>query len=353
MPINRDRYTSDYMSEHWDEQLEELENRITAVYANANNQVLKDYTAWASNYEANYNIMLQKLNEGQISEAEFRSWVERRMFDNRLYEQTVKSMTDVLVNSDITAMAMVNNILPLVVSESYNFVQSLGFAAADEAGLSVGTFQVYNARTVNALIKNNPDIMTYVNSEKDYHWNKDRVNTAIKQNILNGDSIKKTADRLKEVSNMDKNGAIRNARTAMTAAENLGRNEGYHDIKEKGVPCRLQWSSTHDGRTRDTHILLDGVFQDDDGYFRAAGVEIRFPGDPEAPDAEIYNCRCRASLRLAGVDHSQDGDMYEKFMRENYPDDWKEVKPVIDEKEAAFREKAEGIEERMQERNNK
>lgn len=334
------KYNSDYMSRYCDDQLEQLENRLTALYSNTNNELLAEYNKWMKNYEKNYNYMAQKLENEEITREEFKEWVNRRMIDNKLYKETISSMTDMLVNSDIAAMALVNNELPLIIAESYNFVQSLGFAAADEAGLSVGTFQVYNARTVQALIKDNPDILKYVNKKEDYKWNKDRLNNEITHSILSGDSIQKTALRIQNVTSMDENAAIRTARTGMTAAENLGRNEGYHDIKEKGVPCRFQWSSTHDNRTRDTHILLDGTYQDDDGLFGVGIIDtpIEYPGDPAGDPEEIYNCRCRASLRLEGVDHSQDGDLYEKFMKENYPEDWSKVKEQKEAKEQAFKE---------------
>ncbi len=345
-------YNSDYMSRLCDDELEQLEERLTALYANATNDVLSDYKKWMSHYKANYNEMCAKLEAGEISQKDFKEWVDRRMIDDKLFTETVNSMTDILVNTDLVAMALVNDELPLIIAQSYNFVQSLGFAAADEAGLSVGTFQVYNARTVQALIKDNPDILKYVNKKEDYKWNKDRLNNEITHSILSGDSIQKTALRIQNVTSMDENAAIRTARTGMTAAENLGRNEGYHDIKEKGVPCRFQWSATHDNRTRDTHILLDGTYQDDDGLFGVGIIDtpIEYPGDPAGDPEEIYNCRCRASLRLEGVDHSQDDELYEQFMKENFPDDWESVKEARDKNEKKFQEKASGAAERVEKR---
>ena len=214
---------------------------------------------------------------------------------------------------------------------------------------SASTFNIYNRRAVDALIKKNPDILKYVNKDEDYSYNKDKINNVITRSIMSGISLDKITERITQVTGMDENGAKRTARTAMTAAENLGRNEGYHDLKEKGIPCRFQWSATHDNRTRDLHILLDGQYQDEDGKFRVEGYEIQFPGDPAAEPEMIYNCRCRASLVLNGVDHSQDGDLYEKFMKENYPDDWNAIKDGIKEKEATYREKAKGARERVQE----
>ena len=218
---------------------------------------------------------------------------------------------------------------------------------------SASTFNIYNRRSVDALIKKNPDILKYVNKDEDYSYNKDKINNVITQSIMSGISLDKITERITQVTGMDENGAKRTARTAMTAAENLGRNEGYHDLKEKGIPCRFQWSATHDSHTRDTHILLDGTYQNDDGYFGEGIIEtlIEFPGDPAGDPEEIYNCRCRASLVLKGIDHSQDDELYEQFMKENFPDDWESIEKGIKEKESAYKVKASGAAERVKDNN--
>lgn len=351
MPIRKAsrKYNSDYMSRICDEQLEQLEDRLTALYANASNEVLSEYTDWIAKYQKQDIEMRRQVEAAIITEDDYIAWREKTMLQNELYKQTVKSLTDILVNTDIVAMALVNDELPLIIAESYNFFQSLGWAAADEAGLSVGTFQIYNAESVQAIIKKNPDLLPVVDIPKDKQWNKDRINREITQSIIHGDSIPEIADRLQAVTNMDENAAIRNARTAMTGAENLGRNESFKSLKKKGIPAKFQWSATHDDRTRDTHILLDGTYQNDDGYFGEGILVtlIEYPGDPAGDPEEVYNCRCRASLRLNGIDHSQDGDLYQKFMKENYPDDWNAIKDEREAKEQAYQEKKQGAEERV------
>ena len=329
MPIRKAsrNYNSDYMSRKCDEQLEQLENKLTALYTDTKINITKQYNKWAEKYEKKYLSQLDKLSSGEITQKEFADWANRKMLKNKAYQSMLASITETLVNTDIVAMSVINNTLPSVIAQSYNFVQSLGFAAADKAGLSVGTFQIYNARTVQALIKKNPDILKYVNKTEDYRWNKDRINREITRGIIQGKSIPDIAKNLRSVSNMDENSAIRNARTAMTGAENYGRNEAVHDLQDKGVPVRFQWSATHDSRTRETHMELDGTYQDEDGYFGVGIIDtpIEYPGDPSGDPEEIYNCRCRATIRLEGIDHSQDGNLYENFMKENYPDDWKEL----------------------------
>lgn len=322
------RYKSDYMSRLQDEELERLEERLTALYANTANEVKAEFTAFMAKYKADIDSMTQQLAAEEITADEYANWVRRHVIQTAEYRRTVETLTNMLVNTDVLAMALVNAELPLVIAQSYDFVTSLGFKAADEAGITVGTFQVYNAESVQKIIKDNPELLKEVYKEKDYSWNRDRINNEITHSLVRGDSIQQAADRLQNVSNMDKNAAIRNARTAMTAAENIGRTEAAEDIREQGVPIDEVWSATMDDKTRDTHLLMDGTTRDANGEFGAGIIDnpIRFPGDPSGDPEEIYNCRCRLSIVLKGIDHSQDGDLYEKFMKENYPEDYAELR---------------------------
>ena len=316
------------MSRLQDEELERLEERLTALYANASNEVKAEFLDFMAKYKADIDEMTQQLADEEITADEYANWVRRHVIQTKDYRKTVDTLTNMLVNTDVLAMALVNNELPLVIAQSYDFVTSLGFKAADEAGITVGTFQVYNAESVQKIIKDNPELLKEVYKEKDYSWNRDRINSEITHSLVRGDSIQQAATRLQNVSNMDKNAAIRNARTAMTAAENIGRTEAAQDIKEQGVPIDEVWSATMDDKTRDTHLLMDGTTRDENGEFGAGIIDnpLRFPGDPQGDPEEIYNCRCRLSIVLKGIDHSQDGDLYEKFMKENYPEDYAKLR---------------------------
>lgn len=323
-----EQYNSDYMSRAMDERLEQLEERLTALYANAALETQSDFYNFMEKYKKDYLAMLEKLDAEEITKAEFDLWCSKKILKTTQYKEMLATLTNILVNTDVAAMAIIRGKLPFVVAQSYNFAQSLGFAAADKAGLSIGTFQVYNAWSVQKIIKDNPKLLPNVDIPLDRKWNNDKINTAITHSIIHGDSIPKVAKRLREVTNMDKNSAIRNARTSMTGAENLGRNESIKFMKKNGVPVQLMWSATHDSRTRDTHLLLDRTFQNEKGYFGEGILSklMKFPGDPEGLPQEIYNCRCRASIYLEGIDHSKDAELYDKFMTENYPDDYKQLK---------------------------
>ena len=344
-------YNSDYMSRKQDAELEQMEKNLSALYADASKEVQRDFDKFTETFKKQQVQKQKELEEGLITDAEYQIWMQKQVLHTDMYKATISKLTDTMVKADKASMALINGKLPSVVAESYNFAQALGWASAKKSGLNMGTFQVYNARSVQSLMKGSK-IMRDVDVPEDEKWNRDKINKAITTSLLKGDSISKTADALQAVANMDRNSAIRNARTCMTGAENLGRSEAVDDLKAKGIPVNFVWSCVHDARTRETHILLDGTIRDDNGYFGAdiLDVPLRYPADPDGEPEEIYNCRCRASLELEGIDHSNDDDLYKQFMMEHDPDSYEAFKDKDAEKEQAFQAHKEIAEQRLAER---
>jgi len=328
MPIHRRSNSDpDWMARMQDEELKSLEKRISALYEEARHDVTEEYNRFFTDFQLEYENRLAKVESGEIPEADFQRWCRNNILQSNQYQSTIRMLTDVLVNADVAAMATVNEQLPYTLAESYDFISSLGFEAADKAGISMGTFQIYNADSVQAIIRDNPDLLPVVDLPEDELWNRNHINNEITQAIIQGDSMQQVAQRLQRVASMDNNAAIRNARTAMTAAENLGRSESARRLRQRGLPVEEVWSATLDGRTRDSHLLLDGTKKDENGYYGVGilNVPLRFPADPRGEGKEIYNCRCRENVQIAGIDHSRDDELYEQFMQENHPEDWAEL----------------------------
>jgi len=101
---------------------------------------------------------------------------------------------------------------------------------------------------------------------------------------------------------MNRNSAIRNARTAMTSAQNAGRIESYHYAQSIGISLKKEWLATLDNRTRDEHRALDGQKVDVDEPFKIGGEEIMYPGDPDAAGHLVYGCRCTMTSAIDGVE---------------------------------------------------
>lgn len=339
---------SDFMSNKMDSELGRLEKDIASLYSNVQKEISADFQKFTDTFQKEYDANLVKVAEGKMTQEEFSLWTQRKTVQSDLYKSTIDSISKTLVKADQAAMAVVNGKLPSVVAQSYNFVQALGFSAAKKAGISAGTFQVHNTRSVQALMKRDKNVLKpKVDVAEDTRWNHDKINKAITTSIVKGESIPDVAKRLQGVTNMDRSSAVRNARTAMTSAENLGRSEAADDLKEKGIPVEEVWSATYDNRTRDTHLMLDGTVRDENGVFGADFLAhpLRYPADPEGDPEEIYNCRCRLNIQLKGIDHSNDEELYKQFMQENYSQDWENLQnnqhyqDMQAEKEAALARK--------------
>ena len=159
-------------------------------------------------------------------------------------------------------------------------------------------------------------------------WNTQKVNSAVLQGVLQGDSMPKIAKRLQSVTDMNKTSAIRNARTSVTGAECKGRQDSYEQAQKDGIELQREWIATKDYRTRHSHIMLDGQLVGVDEPFKSEFGDIMYPGDPTARPENVYNCRCtvaakvisvngnKISNRTAKADRATAQDLYEKDPKE-------------------------------------
>lgn len=138
--------------------------------------------------------------------------------------------------------------------------------------------------------------------DKDKRWNAKKINAEMLQAIEKGESINEIGKRLIRITNMNKNSAIRNARTMTTSFENLGRLDGMEKMKENGTKLRKRWLATNDERTRNAHAELNGETAEIDKPFYNSEGEIMYPGDPNASPANVYNCRCTLTYEIDGFE---------------------------------------------------
>ena len=141
-----------------------------------------------------------------------------------------------------------------------------------------------------------------VNYPKDMAWNTRKINSAVLQGILQGESITKISKRLLPILDNNESAAVRNARTMVTSAENHGRLDRYHDYEDEGIVMTKMWLATPDGRTRDWHLDMDGQeVPVEDPFIDGLGNELEYPGDEMAPGETVYNCRCSMRSHITGV----------------------------------------------------
>ena len=106
------------------------------------------------------------------------------------------------------------------------------------------------------------------------------------------------------------------ARTETLRGLHAAQTEGLKQLVEEGQVKEEQiqrfWdSSGADGRTRDSHLAMEGQVAGLDGTFETpGGFRMRFPGDTSlgAPPEETIQCRCHVRVRVDFFKDKKDGD---------------------------------------------
>lgn len=310
---------SDIGHEQTDKELKKLEKKITQEYQKATKEVEKKMNDYLSKFAKKDKEMAKKVKNGEITSQEYAEWRQNQMLTGKRWEQMRDTLAQDLVNADKIAAGMINDTLPDAYALNFNYG-----TYEVESGAEINTsFTLYDHDTVERLMREDPKIIpkARIDIPKDQLWNRQKITSAVTQGILQGESIDKIAKRLGKVTDMDRNAAIRNARTYTTAAENGGRIDSYERANKQGIQVNKMWMATLDDRTRYEHRHLDGVSIPNDEAFEIDGYKIDYPGDPDAEPEMIYNCRCTLVADIKGIDYNDERN--DSKLGEMTYDEWK------------------------------
>lgn len=284
----------DYGHELTEKKLKALEKRLSKEYSTAYRDMKKKADDYFIKFEERDRKKIIQLNRNEITKKEYLEWRKNQMLINSRWQRMCSSLAVDMSRTNQIAAGMIKDGM----IDAY--IDNVNFGAYEVAsGINMDySFTLYNRFTVSRMMKDGtfpvppkPDI------PKDMLWNRRKINSAILQGVLQGESIPKISNRLQKVTDMNRNSAIRNARTYITGAENRGRQDSYRYAESIGVDLEQMWLATLDGRTRDSHRHLDGMT-------RKIGEEFpngcEYPGDPDGPAEEIYNCRCSLVADIKG-----------------------------------------------------
>ena len=304
--------------EETDVLLARIERKVEKVYRKAVVESRDKLNEYLKKYKADDEKKREAVKSGDLSEEAYQKWRKDHMIKGKQYQDMLDVLTDDYVNADKIAMSIVNEYTPEAYAINRNYA-----AFEIEKGLQIDTsFTLYDRQTVERLIREKEILLPKprVDIPKDRRWNRQHIRDQITQGVLQGDSIPNIAKRLQKVAQMDKAAAIRNARTAVTGAENAGRVDGYKRAQEMGIDLQQEWLASLDMKTRHSHRQMDGVRVNVGQKFPNG---LRYPGDPEGPPEEVYNCRCTLVAALTGFDFSGmprrnklNGMSYEEWKRE-------------------------------------
>jgi len=275
-----------------EERLKRLEAKISRTYNRSVREMKKKIRDELERYSRQINKWKKDLDEGRVTQAEFDEWLSKNAYQSPSNREMVKVLVEDTYNSNAIAAQMIKD-------HTYDVYALNANRTAYEIDSEVGyytNYTLYSKDTVERLVSENPELLPNVGVDKakDIAWNSKKLRNEMIQGILQGESVQKIAKRYERVLGMNRNSAIRNARTATTSAQNGGRLRSFERAKDLGIGVEKVWIATVDGKTRHSHRLLDGQTQQTNKPFiSGAGYKLMYPGDPSAHPSEIYQCRCR------------------------------------------------------------
>lgn len=287
--------------ERTDEKLKRLERRIARVYREARDDLQETIKSYFDSFKARDREMKSLIgtiqNGKEWTEEDYKQWRLNQIGRGKRFEALRDKVAERMTRANEVAISYVNDTTPGIYSLNRNYA---AYTIEQVAG-NVG-FTLWDESTVRRLIVENPGLMPFYPEKKalkrgiDLAWGKKQITASVTSGILQGKSMGKIASDLqKRVPEMNRASAVRAARTAVTGAQNAGRMDSYKAASDMGIKVRKRWVATKDGRTRHAHRRLDGQTVDWNESFASELGKIRYPGDPRAKPANVYNCRC--SLR--------------------------------------------------------
>lgn len=301
-----------------DGELERLERAMAREYGQAVREMRSKLDKFLKGYERELSQRLKALDDTPEAAEALEAWKRDRAADRRYLRGMVDALSADLEHAQERAMALLEDRVPQIYAENANY----GAFEVDRAASVDTAFNLMDEDTARQLIGGGGALFEppRPDAAKVRAWTDRKLTSAVTQGILQGESIPHIARRVKSVARMSASAAVRTARTACTGAENAGRVSSYQRAERLGISLRQEWLATLDGRTRDSHRVLDGERV-------AVGEEfsngLRFPGDPQGPGREVYNCRCTLVAAIDGIDQSA-AARFDRLPDSMSYDDWKQ-----------------------------
>lgn len=283
-----------------EKQAQELQEKLQLTYSDAIDGMTSRIEASLKEFAADDAKWQADVAAGKKDAKAYKAWRKDQALHNDQLKALKKALTQDLTAADKMAMAYVNQVPAGVYAEGMNFA-----TYEIEHGAKANTsFTLYNKNTVMELVTNEPDLLPQAafDKAKDTAWNSRHVTSAVTQAVLQGQTVPQLAASIAGIAAMDQRAAMKAARTAITSAHSLGKLKGYERAADMGIGVKKQWLAALDSRTRSSHRHLDGETVGLDEEFSNG---LKYPGDPDGPGSEIYNCRCTLVPVIDGVEYDE------------------------------------------------
>ena len=306
----------DNLRKETDKELKKIEDELARIYSDAEDELREKWMKYfdraekrVASFDKAYEDAVKSGDADAIAAAkkQLQEKIASATFRDKQFQDMIDGVTERMSHVNQIALEYVNGKMPDMYRYNYNGTLNAMKTEAKNAGIDGVAFNLLDEKTVERMVKRGEVTLPHkeLDKEKDKAWNKKAINSQLMQGIIQGESIPQISKRFEAVTDMDKEAAIRNARTMTTEAENGGRMDSMREAEEMGLQYEKIWMSTHDARTRESHVLMDGVavpldepfiLQNSDG----SESKMMYPGDPNGAPEQVYNCRCSMVRKLVG-----------------------------------------------------
>lgn len=311
---------------NWTEALiKEAEEEVNKVYQQAVREMQQKLDDYLRKFRMKDEIKRGQLARGEITRQEYNYWRTGQIAIGQRWEEMRDTLAQDLHNSNKIARSIVDGYMP----EAYALNHNYATFQIEKASMLDTSYTLYDRQTVERIIRDQPDLLPPPGADmkrriaegKDIAWQRGQIQSVMTQSILQGESIPQVARRIAQTMGESNRAATtRYARTAMTGAQNAGRVDAYERAADMGIDLEQEWLATMDSRTRYSHIDMDGESVPVGETFSNG---CRFPGDPNGPPEEVWNCRCTLVPKVKGIDQS-DAPRNSKLGDMTY-EEWKET----------------------------
>lgn len=283
-----------------EKQLTELERKIGKTYAKAAKDLSRTIDKYWRDLKRRDAEMRARLKIGDIDKDYYKKWLKNQIGRGERYEALREELVNTITNVNITANEFINRDIPGIYALNRNYTSYIIHKVHPQVN-----FILYNKHSIRRLLLAEPKVMPHYPKARaikrgiDLEYGNKIIRNTITQGILKGEGIPKIEKRLRDnLINMNRASSVRAARTAYTNAQNAGQLDQMLEAEKQGIKMKKQWLSTSDGRTRDSHIGMNGEIKPLREPFSNG---LLYPADSKGKPAEVYNCRCTMIAVIDGV----------------------------------------------------
>lgn len=265
--------------------IKELEKQYAAA--------LKDIDGKVKLFQADIDLLNQALSEDGLDDAaraRLQSVKRSKVYQQR-YQQALKGQ----VSSILDKMHSDNY---ATIDKYLNGCYETGFIGTlyDIAGQGIPIIVPIDQAAVIKAILTDSKVSNglYNRLGVDVAKLKKTITQEISRGIASGLPYRDIARNIRNVSGAPLSRAKTIARTEGHRIQQTSTRDAQYAAKKRGADIVKQWDATLDGRTRDSHRMVDGEIRELNEEFSNG---LMFPGDPSGSAAEVVNCRCTSDTR--------------------------------------------------------